>query len=87
VAISTLANSLNLHPLFAARVRLSARPNYPKPQPDFRVFPTGEAEYHWRVVALGTSRTISRHKSLTLAPRKCARLNGERRKGGVNEIN
>jgi hypothetical protein len=39
------------------------------------VLPTGEAEYHWRIVALATNQTISHHKSLTYALRKCTRLN------------
>jgi hypothetical protein len=79
VATSTLANPSNPHPLFAA-VRAFVLPSYPKPQPEFRVFPTGEAEYYWRIVALATDRTISRHKSLSFALRKCTRLNGQRGK-------
>ena len=46
-----------------------------KSQPEFRVLSTGEAEYHWRIAALATNRTISRHKSLGFALKKCARLN------------
>ena len=71
MATTTLANSPQSHQLVAE----VARPSCPKLQPDFRVFPTGKAEYHWRVAALATNRTISRHKSLTLALRKCTRLN------------
>jgi hypothetical protein len=78
VATSTLANFPNSHPPLAETVRPCALPNYPKPQPEFRVFPTGEAEYCWRIVALATSQIISRHKSLSYAVRKCTRLNGQR---------
>ena len=48
-------------------------------KPDFRVFPTGEAEYSWRIAALATDQTISRHRSLTYALRKCSRLNEQYR--------
>jgi hypothetical protein len=87
VATSTLANSPNPHQLFAKTVRPFAPPSFLKLQPRFRVFPTGEAEYHWLVAALATNRTISRHKSLTFALRKCARLNERRSEGGRNETN
>jgi hypothetical protein len=87
VATSTLAKLLNSHPLFAARVRLSARSSCPKPQPHFRVFPTGDAEYHWRIAALANNRTISQHKSLSFALRKCTRLNEQRGRGARNETN
>ena len=63
MATPTLANPFSLHP------------RYPKPQPSFRVFPTGEAEYSWRIAALVSNQTISRHKSLAYAIRKCTRLN------------
>ena len=63
MATPTLANPLNPHP------------RYPKPQPGFSVFPTGEAEYSWRIAALASNQTISRHKSLAYALRKCTRLN------------
>jgi hypothetical protein len=75
MATLTLANPLNAHQLFARTVRPAASLRYPKPQSDFRVFPTGEAEYHWRIAALDTNQTISRHKSLSFALRKCTRLN------------
>jgi len=75
VATPTLANSPNPHQLFAEIVRPFAPSSYPKPQPEFLVFATGKAEYHWRIVALVPCRIISRHKSLSLALRKCARLN------------
>jgi len=68
-------------------VRPFAPLTYAKSHPEFQVFPTGEAKYHWRIVARGTSRTISRHKSLTFALRKCARLNEQRSEGARNEIN
>jgi hypothetical protein len=82
-----LANPPNSHQLFAARVRLSLRSSYPKPQPDFRVFPTGEKQYCWRIAALATNQTISRHKSLSFALRKCTRLNKQRGEGVRNETN
>jgi len=75
VATPTLANPLSAHQLFARIVRPVASRRYPKPHPNFRVFPTGEAEYHWRIAALATDRTISRHKSLSFALRTCTRLN------------
>lgn len=56
-------------------------------RPDFRVFPTGEAEYHWRIAALTTNQTISRHKSLSFAIRKCSRLNERSDKGVRNGSN
>jgi hypothetical protein len=87
VATSTLANPPNAHQLLAAIVRPVAPVTYPKSQPEFLVFPTGEAEYPWRIVALATSQTISRHKSLTLALRKCTRLNEQRGEGAQNEAN
>ena len=85
VARSTLAKSLDPHPLLAEILPPQARLRYAKRQPEFRVFPTGSAEYHWRVVALGSNRTISRHKSLTVALRKCTRLNEQRSEGVRNE--
>lgn len=75
MATPTLANPLNAHPLFARIVRPVASRRCPKPQSDLRVFPTGEAEYHWRIAVFATNRTISRHKSLSFALRKCTRLN------------
>ena len=87
MATSTLANSPNPYQLFAAIVQPFAPRTYQKPQPNFRVFPTGDAEYHWRIVALGTSRTISRHKILSFALKKCTRLNEQRDEGGRNETN
>jgi len=87
VALSTLANSPNPYQLFAGLVRPFARPAYPKPQLEFLVFPTGKAECHWRVAASATNRTISRHKSLTFALRKCTGLNEQRSEGAGNENN
>ena len=87
MAKSTLANSPIPHQLFAGIVRPFARPNSPRPQPDFRVFSTGEAEYHWRIAAITTNRTISRHKSLTFALRKCTLLNAQRSIGVKNGTN
>jgi hypothetical protein len=78
VATSTLAKAPNSHQLLADTMRPFAPPNRPKPQPEFMVSPTGRAEYHWRIVALATDRTISRHKSLIFALRKCNRLNEQR---------
>jgi hypothetical protein len=87
VATSTLANYPNPHQLLAEIARPFAPPSYSKPQPEFLVFPTGKAEYHWRVAAVATNRTISRHKSLTFALRKCTRLNVQRGEGARNETN
>jgi len=87
VATSTLANPPNPSLLFAEKWRPFTRPAYPKSQSEFRVFPTGEAEYHWCIVGPSTNRTISRHKSLTFALRKCTRLNKQRGGGAGNETN
>ena len=67
MATSTLAKPLNSHA------------SHSKPQPGFRVFPTGDAEYSWRIAASATNQTISRHKSLSYALRKCNRLNEQYR--------
>jgi hypothetical protein len=75
VASPTLANSLSPLQLFAQRQR------------EFRVFPTGDAEYHWRIVASRTNRTVSRHKSLSFALRKCSRLNKTAPRRASHEIN
>jgi len=75
VATSTLTNPSYPHQLFAGIVRAFSPSTYAKLQPEFRVFPTGQAEYHWLSAALATNQTISRHKSLTFALRKCTRLN------------
>ena len=87
MATPTLANPLSTHQLFARIVRPVASRRYPKLHPDFRVFPTGEAEYHWHIVALTTNQTISRHKSLSFAVRKCSRLNERIGEGARNETN
>ena len=87
MATPTLANPLSVHQLFARIVRPVASRRYPKLHPDFRVFPTGEAEYHWRIVALTTNQTISRHKSLSFAFRKCTRLNHRSGEGARNDTN
>lgn len=85
MATSTLANPPNPHQLLAAVVPSFAPPSCPKASA-FRVFPTGKAEYHFRIVALAGNRTISRHKSLSSAVRKCTRLNEQRAQGARNEI-
>ena len=87
MAKSTVANSPDPHQLCAGIVRPFACPNSPRPQPDFRVFSTGEAEYHWRIAAITTNRTISRHKSLGFALRKCTRLNEVHGEGARHETN
>jgi hypothetical protein len=51
VATSTLANSPNPHEFSPKPARPFALPSYPKAQPRFRVFPNGDSEYHWRIVA------------------------------------
>ncbi len=86
MAKPTLANSRNRHQLFA-RTPGSFTPSFPKPQFVFRVFPTGEAVYPWRIAAPAANQTISRHKSLSFALRKCTRLNGQRAEGGRNAKN
>ena len=87
MATSTLANSSNPHRLFAETARPFVPPPHAKSQFQFQLFPTGKPEYHWRIVALATNRTISRHKSLTGALRKCTRLNKQRGEGARNETN
>jgi hypothetical protein len=87
VATSTLANRSDPLQLSADRVRPVAPSNHLKPQLEFRVFPTGHAEYHWRIVALTTSEIISRHKSLGFALRKCTSLNKQRVEGAKNATN
>lgn len=87
MATPTLANHFNADHLFATVVRPIAPPTCQKPQPDFRVFPTGESEYSWRITAVATNHTISRHKSLRFAIRKCSRLNNEKGKGVRNGTN
>ena|SRR5579885_2536813 len=79
MATSTLANPPHYH-RFPATARTFAPSDDPKRPPEFRVFPSAEGEYPWRVVALATRQTISRHKSLSFALMKCARLNEQRRK-------
>ena len=81
MATPTLAPP-NPQQLFAEIVQTFAPPSYPKRQPGFRVFPTGTAKYHWRIVALTSNRAISRHKSLTFALKKCIRLNEQHSSGG-----
>ena len=76
MATPTLANSLNFHSSPTV-LRPFVPPGYPKPQPQFFVFPTGKERYPWRIVALATNRTVSRHNSLPFAVRKCTRLNGQ----------
>ena len=87
MAKATLANHPKPHQLLADVVRPFVPQSHPKSQSAFRVFPTGEAEFHWRIAALATNRTISRHKSLTFAIRKCARLNKQCSEGARNETN
>ena len=85
MATSTLANSPNPHELLAGIARPFAPPRHPKSRPAFLVFPTGKPEYHWRIVALAANQTISRHKNLTFALRKCTQLNKQRGEGARNE--
>ena len=87
MAISTLANSPNPHRLIADIVRPFAPSNHPKPQPEFRVFPTGEAKYPWHIRVLAVNRSVSLHKNLSFALKKCTRLNKQRGKGARNETN
>ena len=62
----------------AARLSFTPAPIH-KPQPQFLVFPTGQKTFHWRVVAVETNRTVSRHKNLRPALRKAEWLNQHRR--------
>jgi hypothetical protein len=80
VATPTLANFRNRPPLFADFGRPAPR-IHAKPQPQFRVFPSDQVQFHWRIVALASNRTVSRHNSLGFALKKCTRLNGRREKG------
>jgi hypothetical protein len=84
VAASTVTNPTNAHQLFPGTARVFPLPHRPKAHPHFRVFPTGETEYHWCIVALATNRTISRHKSLARALRKCSWLNEQRGKAQLD---
>lgn len=43
--------------------------------PSFLVFPTGSAEFAWRIVALATGRTIARYKHLENAVERAKLLN------------
>ncbi|HZP63825.1 MAG TPA: hypothetical protein VFB28_10460 [Terriglobales bacterium] len=75
MAVSTLANPSNSHQPLRTRARTSSPAFHLPSTPKFRVLATGEADYHWRIVALATNHTVSHHKSLTYALRKCTRLN------------
>ena len=75
MATSTLANSSTSHQLVAETVRQFAVTSGPKLQSHFLVFPASNAEYPWHVTVSATKRTISRHKSLIRAIKKCTRLN------------
>jgi hypothetical protein len=87
MATPTVANSSNPHQSLPKLSRPFAPPSYLKTQREFRMFPTGEVAYPWRIAALATNQTISPHKSLSFALRKCAVLNEQRCKGGRNETN
>lgn len=86
MAKPTLPNSFSPHQFLPVLARPFALTSYRKPQREFRVFPTGESEYHWRIVGIPSNRTVSRHKSLNFALKKCTLLN-ERCKGVRNENN
>jgi hypothetical protein len=47
----------------------------PRPKLEFMVFPTRTDTYVWKIVGIETNRTISRHKNLREALRRCAQLN------------
>ena len=64
-----------LAPLFAEILKPFAPANYPKPQPEFLVFPTGNKKFHWKIVGVNSGRMISQHVLLVEALRKCAVLN------------
>jgi len=86
VATPTLAKSPNSHQLFAAIVQRFAL-RHRKARSTFRVFPTGRAEYPWRIAEFATEQTVSCHKSLSFALNKCTRLNRSRGKGANHESN
>lgn len=79
MATPTVANRSNSHRSLAKASRQFSPVFQSKSKPQFQVFPTGEAEYHWRIVA--NSRTISRHQNLNSALRKCTRLNKQHDRG------
>lgn len=86
MATSTLAKSPNSHQLLAVTAGPFAR-RYRKARSTFRVFPTGAAGYPWRIAELVAEQTVSCHKSLSFALKKCARLNQSRAKGATDETN
>jgi hypothetical protein len=51
-----------------------AHPNL-APSTPFLIFPTGSPSFAWRIVAIETNRTISRHRNLALAVEKAEQLN------------
>ena len=75
MAKSTLAKSASPHRFVAEVTRPRPSKNSAKSVRNFVVFPTGTLGYPWHVVTSSTHRTISRHKSLRYALRKCSRLN------------
>ena len=81
MATPTLPNRPRSHCLITAAVRVVGPSNRPTSKPSFRVFPTGEAEHHWRIAASATNQTISLHKSLSFALKKCNRPNSRTGKG------
>jgi hypothetical protein len=87
VATPTLANSSSSLQSSIRGVRPFPPLTQTKSQPRFLVFPCQKAKFNWQIVSLGTSRTISRHKSLSFALRKCTSLNKQRRGGPSHEIN
>jgi hypothetical protein len=46
--------------------------------PQFLVFPSGKAPYHWQVRAIATNRVLSRHRLLAPAMRRAGWLNKHR---------
>lgn len=87
MATPTLANPFNAHQQFPTLRGRVLSPHSPKAQPYFRVFPTGKAEYTWRITALATNQIVSRHKSLRFALRKCSQLNDRSAKGAKHDSN
>lgn len=84
MATPTVANSQRHPELFAEGGRSLAEPICPGAH-QFHVYPTGEAEYHWRIAAFASNVTISRHKSLKFALKKCTWLNVLRGQGVRND--
>lgn len=86
MAKSTLANSRYSQQIFAEVARPLGPQNSPICQLKFAVFATGVSEHPWRVADPTNNQTISRHKILRHALRKCTRLNKCRTEAQVDPL-